>query len=92
MFKLWFTLRPYSKTTIPHLSLRGNRYKFMDFIYTMQNSIFYTINNILIGKREAGKKAKLQIFKSLCRPTIMYWAESWTILYKHASPITLADV
>lgn len=48
----------------------------------------YTIGQI----NEYEKKVKLKIYKSVYLPTVMYGAESWTVLEKHASRITSAGM
>ena len=57
-----------------------------------KQTICYTINNTLIGRREVDKKIKLQTFKSIYLPTTMCGAKIWTILDKHASRVTSVEI
>lgn len=56
------------------------------------NKVYYQINNTLVGKKELSKKAKIQLYKTIYVPTILYGAETWAILDKHRSAITASEM
>jgi hypothetical protein len=56
------------------------------------NQILYQINNTLVRKKELTSKTKMQIYNSVYKPTLIYGSESWTMLDKHDSRITAAEM
>jgi hypothetical protein len=56
------------------------------------NQVYYLINNTIVGKREVSTKVKLQVYKTVFLPILIYGAETWTLLDKHESRITSAEM
>ena len=51
------------------------------------NQVYYETNNTVLGKKEVDPKTKLQIYKSVQIPTLIYGAESWPLNTKHENTI-----
>jgi hypothetical protein len=57
-----------------------------------ENQILYHINNTLVRKKELASKTKMQIYSDVYKLTLICGSESWTMLDKHDSRITAADM
>ena len=56
------------------------------------SNIYYQLNKTVIGKPEVGKEAKLQIYKSIYQPTLLYGAETWARTTKTDGQIEAAEM
>ena len=56
------------------------------------NQVYYQTTNSIIGHREVDKKTKMHVYKSVYLPTLTYGGESWTMLDRHSSRITAAEM
>jgi hypothetical protein len=45
-----------------------------------------------VGKKEVDPKTKIQIYKSVYIPTLIYGAESWPLTIKHESRIIVTEM
>ena len=55
-------------------------------------NIYYQINQTIIGKTEIDTKTKLQIYKTVYTPTLLYGAESWPTNDKINQQIQAAEM
>ena len=55
------------------------------------NQIYYEINNMVLGKKEVDLKTKIQIYKSVHIPVLIYGAESWPLTTKHENRIIVTE-
>lgn len=51
------------------------------------NEICYQISMTIIGKQDLSRKAKILLFKSLVLAVLLYEAESWSFLDRHAKVV-----
>jgi hypothetical protein len=56
------------------------------------NQIYYEINNAILGKKEVDPKTKIQIYKSVHIPTLIYGAESWPLTTRHENRIIVTEM
>ena len=56
------------------------------------NKIYYAINNTILGKNEISRETKLQIYKSVYVPTLLYGSESWPINHRIESQIVASEM
>ena len=56
------------------------------------NGIYYQIYNSIIGKKEISTKVKIQVYKTVYIPTLLYGSETWVMLDKHKSRITSSEM
>lgn len=56
------------------------------------NQVYYNLNNTIIGKREVNKKTKMQIYKTVYLPVLLYGAETWAMMDKHKSRVTASEM
>jgi hypothetical protein len=56
------------------------------------NQVYYQINQTVVGNKEINSNTKKRIYKAVCLPTLLCGAVSWTVLIKHESKITGAEM
>jgi hypothetical protein len=56
------------------------------------NHVYYQINQTIVGKKEINSNTKMRTYKMVYLPRLLYDSESWTMLTKHESRITGAEL
>jgi hypothetical protein len=55
------------------------------------NSIYYQLNQTIFGKRKINTKTKLQVYRTVMEPSLLYGSESWPARGKEISRINAAE-
>ena len=58
----------------------------------LANNIHYQINRMIINKKEIETKTKLQIYKTIYVPTLLYGSESWPMNTRIEQQVTATEM
>jgi hypothetical protein len=56
------------------------------------NNIYYQLNQAIFGKKEINTKTKLQVYRTVMEPRLLYGSESWPARSKEISRINAAEM
>jgi hypothetical protein len=56
------------------------------------NNIYYQLNQTISGKKEINTKTKLQVYRAVMEPSLLYGSESWPARGKEISRINAAKM
>lgn len=66
---------------------KGSQEKEINARIESASRVFHSLKNVLIGKKEVSRKAKMSIYKTVFLPTLTFGSESWTLSNKLKSRI-----